>query len=328
MHDHAEANGGRTVRRFALECAAFVTLQLVLFAALQIPYQRLHYRDHYLDAWFDKHARLRTLPPPRLILVGGSSWAFGVLSPRLEQALGRPVVNLGLHAALGREFMLREGEAAARPGDVLVVSLEYPLLAPDNPPDVPMLLDLATRAPEAARLIGPRQIPFVLDQALGYVAKRPRALALDAWRGAPGSDEVYSRRAFNAQGDVVAHHGRGTRFALARHGGLTIQPDALGPVIERLNDFARRVQAAGARGFVSLPPIPIDDRNRQNQRLAGMRRRFAAELQMPVLESEVPGYTRNLFYDTAFHLTRAGARRRTAALIEALRPTLASPPLY
>lgn len=328
MRHRAEAEGGRTVRRFVLECAAFVTLQLALFAALQVAYQRLHYRDHYLDAWIDKQARLRSLPPPRLILVGGSSWAFGVLSPRLERALGLPVVNLGLHAGLGREFMLREGEAAARPGDVLVASLEYPLLLPADAPDVSMLLDLATRAPQAARFIAPRQIPLVLDQALGYVAKRPRALALDAWYGVPGDDEVYSRRAFDAWGDVVAHRGRVTRFGLLRHGGLAAQPDALGPAIERLNAFARRVQAAGARACLSLPPIPSDDRDRQRERLAGMRRRFQAELRMPVLEPEVPGYPRDLFFDTAYHLTRAGERRRTDALIEALRAVLASPRLY
>jgi hypothetical protein len=328
MHEHAEADGRRALRRFTLECALFLALQAAVFAALQAPYTRLHYRDHYFDAWIDKHARLASLPPPRLILAGGSSWAFGVQSPRLERALGRPVVNLGLHAGLGREFMLREAEAAVRAGDVVVLSLEYPLLAPDDAPDVAILLDLVTRAPRAARFVAPRQVARLLDQALGYVAKRPRALALDAWHGVPRGDEVYARSAFNAHGDVVAHHGRGTRFALLRHGGLPVQPDALGPTIARLNEFARRVEAAGARAFLSLPPIPIDDRNRQRERLAAMSRRFRAELELPVLEPEVPGYTRDLFFDTAYHLTRRGARRRTLALIDALKPALAAPPVY
>jgi len=328
MHDHAEAIGGQRVRRFARECSAFVALQLVLFAALQVPYLRLHYRDHYLDAWLDKHARLASVPPPRLLLVGGSSWAFGVLSPRLERELGRPVVNLALHAGLGREFILREGEAAVRPGDVVVLSLEYALLTPESPPDVPTLLDLLTRGPQAARFVAPRQAPLLLDQALGYVAKRPRALALDAWYGAPGGGVVYSRRAFNKQGDVVAHRVYGASYGLLRHAGLTIQPNQLDPAIERLNAFARRVQAAGARAFLSLPPIPSDDRNRQRERLALMRLRFQAQLRIPVLEPEVPGYTRNLFFDTAYHLTRKGARRRTTALIAALRAALATPPLY
>lgn len=316
-----------TLRRFGRECAAFLALQAALFVALQVPYARLYFRDHYFDAWADKHARLAALAPPRVILAGGSSWAFGVLSPRLEQALGRPVVNLGLHAGLGREFMLREAETAARPGDIVVLSLEYPLLAPAGAPDAPTVFDLLSRAPHAALFIGPRQVPRLLDEALHGVAKRPRGLARAAWNGAPPGNAVYARSAFNAQGDVVAHHAQGTAYGQQRHGSLPVPPEMLDATFERLEACARRVRDAGARLFVSLPPLPRDDRDRQLARLAGLRQRLATR-RLEVLEPEVPGYARELFFDTAYHLTRRGARRRTDALVAALRPALARPPLY
>jgi len=318
--DACSDRGG--IKSFVVECACFVALQAALFVGLEIAYTRLHLRGHYLTAWNDKQARLQTVPPPRVLLVGGSSWAFGVLSPMLEEGLGRPVVNLGLHAGMGREFILREAAAAVRPGDVVVLSLEYPLLAPRDSADLPMLMDLVECAPPAAQFIPLRLIPDALDCALQHLTKRPRALALDLIGRSAGSGGVYSRSAFNGHGDVVAHYDRGSLFGMKRHGGLPVPADAVRPVVARLNRFAEQVRAAGGLAFFSLPPLPEDDRRRQAERLDALALLLRAELQLPVIEPQVAGLPRSFFYDTAYHLTREGAERRTRELIMYLRQAL------
>ena len=41
---------------------------------------------------------------PKIILIGNSNLAFGIDSEKIENSVGMPVVNLGLHGSLGNEF--------------------------------------------------------------------------------------------------------------------------------------------------------------------------------------------------------------------------------
>ena len=108
---------------------------------------------------------------------------------------------------------------------------------------------------------------------------------------------------------------------------LAISPHGLGPLVERLNLFARRVRQAGARPFYSLPPIPESDWKEPERAhpLAVLSRHLPTLLEMPVLEPEVPVYPDDAFFDSSYHLTQEGARFRTRALIVALRAQLADP---
>lgn len=314
------------MRGFLRDLAAFLGLQLLVLAGLQGFYSRKVLSDHYLAAWRDKQARLAAVPPPRLLLVGGSSLAFGVDSARLERAFGRPVVNLGLHAGLGAELILRQGEAVAREGDLVLLALEGPLLVPDDRGHAATLLELLTLAPEAARYLPARALPGLLDQGLQFIGKRPRALAL--WAGGQhiGASDIYARSAFNERGDAVGHLRRGSRQGGGAHGGLPpIPPESQRRVLARLNLFAERVASRGARAAFSLAPVPEDDRPRQEQRLQAFVALLRRDLQMPLLDTPL-FYPRDEFFDTAFHLTAHGRRQRTLALEAALeRAALLSP---
>ena len=62
------------------------------------------YNDNYDAALVDKVERLKSITEPKIILVGDSNVAFGINSKKIEEELGMPVVNLGLHGALGNAF--------------------------------------------------------------------------------------------------------------------------------------------------------------------------------------------------------------------------------
>ena len=49
-------------------------------------------------------------------------------SKLVESELKMPVVNLGLHAGLGLEFILNEISSQMKSGDEVVISLEYYLV--------------------------------------------------------------------------------------------------------------------------------------------------------------------------------------------------------
>ena len=83
--------------------AVLIALSLALFL---IPNKRIP--DNSLFASIDKHQRLSSIQESKVVLVGGSNLPFGIKSPLIEEALGMPVVNMGLHAGLGMNFILSD----------------------------------------------------------------------------------------------------------------------------------------------------------------------------------------------------------------------------
>ena len=62
------------------------------------------YQYNYQASLIDKVERLTSIDEPKIILVGHSNLSFGIKSEMLEEALGMPVVNLGLHGGLGNAY--------------------------------------------------------------------------------------------------------------------------------------------------------------------------------------------------------------------------------
>lgn len=64
----------------------------------------------------------------RILIVGGSNAYFGIEPQRLAEKLNRPVFNLALGGAGGDERLLWAfAHAAARPGDIIILSLLSPI---------------------------------------------------------------------------------------------------------------------------------------------------------------------------------------------------------
>ena len=82
---------------------------------------------HEYDASFiDKMNRLENITEPKIVLVSNSNLAFGIQSDLIEEAIGMPVVNLGLHGGLGNAFHERMPLFNLTKGDIIVIShLDY-----------------------------------------------------------------------------------------------------------------------------------------------------------------------------------------------------------
>ena len=61
---------------------------------------------------------------PKIIFSGGSTTLFGVDAAQVQKELGRPAINLGLHAGMRLDEHLALARETARPGDIVVLSLE------------------------------------------------------------------------------------------------------------------------------------------------------------------------------------------------------------
>lgn len=77
-------------------------------------------------AAFGRKAEIaKNVEAPKILFVGGSSVDLGISAELASQILGKPAVNFGLISPLGPEYILRKATEVARPGDLVVLALEY-----------------------------------------------------------------------------------------------------------------------------------------------------------------------------------------------------------
>jgi hypothetical protein len=313
------------MRPFVLRLTGFFALQAVF--ALPLGLRMLHQPayDGYLTASVRKHERLERLAAPRIVFVGGSATAFGVDSPRVERELGRPVVNMGLYFPLGLEFMLNEVREDLRPGDVVVISPEYPLLFFDASAD--SLKQLLAVHPRALRWLGPGQVRSYLDQVhkpLGASARRALVEWLRGPEPAAPSRPPYSLDSFNDQGDVVAHHGMQGR-EIGRNPNVPGTPDdpRFRGHLERLRRFDRECRSRGISCFLSYPAVVQEGLEGRRAAFDAVTRSLEEDLPMAKLHGpEEMIFPAALFFDTEEHLSYEGKERRTRVLIDALKSRL------
>jgi hypothetical protein len=319
---------------FGLIQAAIAALVLCLGAFDESPAT-----DHYMAALFDKHELLEDQSRPRIIVIGGSSVAFGLASPELAKRFDRPVVNLGLHASLGLEPLLRMTEKHVREGDEIVVSPEYFLLvgttqfrgtdeAREELVKVwPGAAEYwcADTAPQPlwmrAKQFGDEQglaafhdALIRAGQRLKQAAKHGRASRRTAHQAA--NQRVYRRSGFNQYGDMTAHYGQPSAVPAEKRtrSGAGALPDSP-EIIERLNAFADHCQRRGARVYFAYSPLPKENFDQRRKPLARLHAHLTNHLRFPVLyEPQATAFAWDRFFDTAAHLTEGGARERTAVL--------------
>jgi hypothetical protein len=320
------------MKPFLAKLGLFVLLQGAIAAVLFG-----HAKDnpnHYLAATIEKHKRLEApSEKPRIIFVGGSSMAFGVSSPLVEQLLpGYRVVNMSLQAKVGAPFMLWEIANDLREGDLVVLGFEYEHYEQDMTSYY--ILRLIHLYPSNIRAIPWKQVP---DRALSYIGHLTRLGRRGLTGRLPKAKLPFVRKGFNEYGDVVCHHEMIGGRAADRgpdspppgrqdpRGPLQGEkpPRYTGRVMEMLAEFDRHCRRMGATAYIVPPPARDIDYQVQAVELEALFDRLRADQPIEVIQS--PGeaaYPMELFYDLPYHLNKDGADRRAADIAHKLGEVL------
>jgi len=110
-----------------LACGLFAGLGLfiaLLYTQLGLP---TNFSSWTYDISQKKQALAAAIPGPRLLLIGGSGTTFGLNAQRIEEETGCRTVNMGTHAGLGLDYILYWAKEVARPGDTILLVVEYQL---------------------------------------------------------------------------------------------------------------------------------------------------------------------------------------------------------
>lgn len=273
--------------------------------------------DNFMAAMIDKHVHANRTPSPRIVFCGGSNLAFGINSQQIEKQTGMPVVNLGLYAGFGLDFMLNEVKAVARPGDIVVVSPEY-FLSVDGNYKMKKLVERIY--PTAGAYFKPTVRQLLND----YFIEDLQSNLPNTINGLRGKarevqqQTVYARSSYNKYGDVVRNFEanppkdffRNYKMDYAYYDGIPV-----------LNDFTAYAVEHKLRVYLIYPNFPQSLYRQKSNVIEKLAQDLSADLHMPILgTSQDAVFADSLFYNTEYHLTPQGRQLRTKKVIDFLRP--------
>ena len=286
------------------------------------------YSDHYIVAREDKLSSLENTEGPKIVVIGGSSVAFGLYSPILEEYTGMPVVNFGLYGALGTKLMLDLALPHIGEGDVVI-------LAPE--------LDSQTLSTYFDPLITLRATDGYLLDVIGDIpSEHYTSLFASSWEFAgekigyltgegPKDEGIYRKDNFNDNGDLIL--GLRTENVMMgyreKNNPVTLDTEIVGEdFIDYVNTFAASCGAVGAD--VVFTYCPINElslaEGTDDTKIAELERTLDEALDFPVI-SYLSDYIipAGYFYDTNYHLNDSGAILRTIRLANDLLMYLGDP---
>ena len=310
------------LRFVALFLAVLLPLPLLVAAVVFTP---SIYSETFLGALAPKLDRLKNTNGERIIVVGGSSVAFGLDSELLSVMTGYEVVNFGLYATLGTRIMLDLSRDEIRSGDIVV-------LAPELDKQTLSMYFNGEAVWQAAdsdlSILSRVHTDNFLDMAaasFGYISQVLSRTLSGAGKISP--DGIYRSDSFNEYGDIV--YPRDYNVMTAGYDvnqEIRLAPDIYdSEFIDYLNEYISDAEAKGAKVFYTFCPINRSALAKEttDESIEEFYKFVSDNINCPVI-SDPNGLLmhEDYFYDTNFHLNDAGVTVRTAMLIEDINRVL------
>ncbi len=300
-----------------------LALPIVLLGAVGfgLPAQ---FEKTFLGEFDDKVERLYATEGEKIVIIGGSSVAFGVDAALMEELLGRPVINFGLYATLGTKTMLDFSRDAIGEGDIIVIAPEMNAQTWSLYFNAEAMWQAVDGHYSLLSHIGTDDVPAMLggfwkfaSSKLGYaMAETP----LD-----PAG--IYHADAFDDHGFI--RYRRDRDYNVMTGGvdasmSVDYDPSMISEeFVEYVNEYAAFAEKKGAKVYLSFCPInelalPMDiTMETLEAYVSSLEEAFDCEvLGDPNNMIYLSGY----FYDSNFHLNSVGATVHSTTLAIDLAP--------
>ncbi len=295
----------------ALVLGLFIVVETVLLLPEQF--------DHlYLGELADKYARLRSFDDEnKIVIIGGSSVAFGIKSPMMETYLGMPVVNFGLYGPLGTTTMLDLTRGHINEGDIVVLAPETDSqtmsmyfngegMWQSCDSDLTMLLKVRSRN---------------WGEMLGSFWQFAQHKLTFYKYGKPEPDGVYDHDSFDEYGDIIFTREEPTMddwfdTEVLVDLDISIIEDEF---IDYVNDYIDYCERQGATVYYSWPPMNELAVQQDEEGILSFATYVRENIHCQII-SDITDYIMDAgyFYDTNYHVTDRGAIVHTSQLIQDL----------
>ncbi len=295
------------------QCNSFTTLRILSDLDMVYDYD-------YDSALADKYMRLKNTSGKRIILVGGSNLCFGINSDLIARKYpDYTVVNFSCSMHYGILPLFDILAANVREGDVVIFSPEYSYgMYACIEMDTTYNWQYLESNYDILEDISMQNNPAIFRHFDLYLATKREFLPGKV----TGGNNIYSRNAFNAAGDLIEPRPGGKVAAFKMPDMDILQNEGM----NRYNRLCRQLSERGARCFFSFPPNPIGSYAKEY--VAAETKVFEQKLsdmldnRYCVVISQMMDYCfpTEYFYDSTYHMTLEGAVVRTEQLLADLAP--------
>lgn len=272
------------------------------------------YEDTYYAELPRKVERLENTPGRRVVVIGGSSVAFGIDSALFEEETGLTCVNFGLYAAFGLKPMLDLSLPALHRGDIVVIAPETSRQMYSAYCGYDYLLQAFETCPARLLGLGIEYWPGLALKVPGYAgdAKRLRE------RGGAQNAGVYALSSFNERGDISYPRPENVMEQGYIEDNLPETDRAIvtREFLDMINDYTRAARRRGAEVYFSYCPIDaLSLRDSDEARREDFAQALREGLECPIL-SPLDDHIMDagFFYDSNYHLNDTGVRYNTLLL--------------
>ena len=265
------------------------------------------FENSFVGALDEKVDRLYSVDEPKIVIIGGSSVAFGIDSELIERYTGMSVVNFGLYAALGTKLMLDLARDAIGEGDVVIVAPELDAQTLSLYFSSSSTLRATDGSPELLLKLPWKHYPSLFGASWDFAAEKIGYLMSDS----PDPDGVYNSKNFNSYGDL--EYPREYNVMSGYYDKNTIidpSPSVFSAdFIEYLNEFTDDAEDKGASVYYSFSPLnsAAIKKGTTDDSIAAFEDFIDESISAPrisALSDYV--YDKAYFYDTNFHLNDSG----------------------
>lgn len=310
-----------------------IFIALVVFATPPV------YEDTFVGVLGDKYDRLNSFDEPKIVVIGGSSVAFGLDSELLADEMAgagykMPVVNFGLYADLGTKYMMDLSKSNIGEGDIIILAPEL------NDQTLSMFFNGKTALQsldgnlEMIQYVQSEDYSSLFGASYEYATEKFSYLVSGK---KPEGVGAYKKEYFNVSGDNIYDrpynimNGYGNPITLDYKANFNdTEVTDYEQFIQYVNDYVQYCNLKGATVYFSFAPMSEAAMSVENMMSDGSTKvidtfydNLCDNLQCKVI-SNVYDYIldEGYFYDTEFHLNNAGVIVRTVKLIDDLKRAL------
>lgn len=298
-----------------------ISIGLVEGTILLNPFRTFDNQNDFAAAIIDKQAMLKNTPSPKIVIVGGSSVAYGVNTKLIQDSLGIPVLNMSFQYFLGSDFLIKQVTENLNKGDILITSFEY--ISSVNG-DKKEQFRAASYYPKSLKWIVYKDITDIISGFLRFRIDKFRSIVFRLFNPIKESpsvndkENIFFRSAINSNGDLISHlNNPNVDFT----SGIINQDSTYLELLPNLNAHNEILFKKGVKVLFSYPPLDEESAALDALALEKIKNEFSNKLDYETLEDSPfeNTFPKDYFLDMCFHLNAGGREVRTQKLIQQLK---------
>lgn len=284
------------------------------------PYKKHDLETSYNAVIIDKYKRLQETPSPKIVLIAGSNFAYGINSKLIADSLQKPVVNMAIHYAYGTKFMLNQISTELHRGDTVIMGFEYIIESKGNKNEQLLMARCFPKAKEWMKFDG------IFEEIRENGQLRINTFKTVLERLYKNSDvnfqisdttSVFFRGATNEYGDLISHYNNPSMKPIPR--AILSDKVSLKDAIDDMNTFYEAMKSKKVKVYFVYPTYSEDNYALDKKIIDKYQLEYKKYAQFPILGKPTDFvFADSLYHDMAYHLTEKGGEIRTQKIIELL----------